>query len=81
MSLKERLKSEAKASAEKMPAGVLAVIQKAIRDQVASGVADKRLGVGAALPLFELQNQTGDTVRRADLLAQGPLVITAYRGV
>ena len=64
-----------------MPDGVLPVMLKAIGDQVASGGVEKRLGVGAALPPFELRNQSGDTVRSADLLAQGPLVITAYRGV
>ncbi len=81
MSLKERLKAQAKQNSGKMPEGVLPVMMKAIGDQVASGAAVKRLGVGATLPPFELQNQSGDTVRSADLLAQGPLVITVYRGV
>ena len=47
----------------------------------ASGAADRALEVGATLPAFELSNQRGETVRSADLLAKGPLVLTVYRGV
>jgi peroxiredoxin len=38
------------------------------------------LGVGAAAPDFTLTDASGNPVRLADLLAQGPVVLTWYRG-
>ena len=34
-----------------------------------------------AFPAFALPNAAGETVRSADLLAKGPLVLTIFRGV
>jgi AhpC/TSA family len=45
-----------------------------------SGLAERSLKVGDLAPAFELDNQDGQLVRSADLLANGPLVITFFRG-
>jgi peroxiredoxin len=39
-----------------------------------------KIGVGDKTPLFELPNAIGNTIAIKDLLNQGPVVITFYRG-
>ena len=81
MSLKEKLDAIREASSKRIPADKRAVMEAVTADQTARRVADRALAVGATLPPFELTNQSGETVRSADLLARGPLVLTVYRGV
>ena len=81
MSLREKLDAIREMASKQIPADKLAIMHAVTADQQASGVSDRALGVGASLPPFELANQNGDTVRSADLLARGPLVLTVYRGV
>jgi len=45
---------------------------------VASGATG--LSVGERAPVFTLPNQVGKTVRLADRLANGPVVLSFYRG-
>ncbi len=45
-----------------------------------SGIMTDALNVGGKVPLFELSDSHGHTVKMADLLAQGPVVLTYYRG-
>ncbi len=45
-----------------------------------SGIADRALGVGASAPDFQLTDQSGNTVRLSELLREGPVVLTWYRG-
>lgn len=81
MSLKEKLDQIRGGAAKVIPADKLAVMHAVTAEQQASGLADRAISVGATLPSFELANQHGDTVRSADLLATGPLVLTIYRGI
>lgn len=46
----------------------------------AEQAAQKALTVGATAPEFELKDSTGQLVRSKDLLKQGSLVLTFYRG-
>ncbi len=46
----------------------------------ASGIMDGVIKVGARLPAFTLPNAHGTPVSSAALLAQGPLVLTVFRG-
>ncbi|MEM8834324.1 MAG: peroxiredoxin-like family protein [Planctomycetota bacterium] len=54
--------------------------QKGIDDVAASGVLDTALKVGDAAPDFNLPNALGESVTLSTLLAEGPVVITWYRG-
>ncbi len=45
-----------------------------------SGLARNALGVGEAVPLFDLPDASGRLVRVSDLLANGPVIVTFYRG-
>jgi peroxiredoxin len=42
------------------------------------GLAERCLSVGDTMPAFALPNATGQVVNSADLLAQGPLVVSFY---
>jgi len=46
----------------------------------ASGILNGVIKVGDPLPRFALQNAVGQEVRSSELLANGPLVLTVFRG-
>jgi peroxiredoxin len=73
----ENLNASVRAEA---PAEVVAMIDAATQRLLASGLADRALGVGARAPEFELPDATGRSIASARLLAQGPLVVKFYRG-
>ena len=62
------------------PADKLAVMHAATKELAASGIMDRIPKVGDQLPPFALPDSDGQTVSSADLLAQGPLVVSFYRG-
>jgi hypothetical protein len=73
--------SEIKAGAVKMiPPDRLKVMLKATDDLRGSGILNGILKVGDKLPDFELKNTEGDVVRSSDLLSQGAVVLTVFRG-
>jgi peroxiredoxin len=55
-------------------------MQRASQELAASGQADRALTVGTPAPRFSLPSATGQTLTLDDLLAQGPVVLTFYRG-
>jgi len=79
MSLDDQLAKLREASAGKMPAEVKEVLVGAVKDlrETAMGRIVK---VGSTLPSFTLKNQDGADVSSASILANGPLVISIYRG-
>jgi hypothetical protein len=73
--------SEIKAGAVKMiPPDRLKVMLKATDDLRGSGILNGILKVGDKFPDFELKNTEGDVVRSSDLLSQGAVVLTVFRG-
>ena len=56
------------------------IMHRATEELRRSGLAERALKVGDLAPTFELDNQDGQLVRSVDLLAEGPLVITFFRG-
>lgn len=56
-------------------------MHRATHELIASGAAENALKVGATAPEFTLDDSDGMAVSSADLLAQGPLVVSFYRGV
>lgn len=81
MSLQDRLdafKAEFRAA---RPPEVRAIMERATAELIASGAAGRALKAGDRAPAFTLEAPDGTPVASADLLAQGPLVVSFYRGV
>ena len=62
-----------------IPAEIGVRIQSGVDDVTSSGVAPG-LAVGDVAPGFTLNDAVGNQVVLADLLAEGPVVVTFYRG-
>lgn len=62
-----------------VPAEISGRIQSGLDDVTSSGVAPG-LGVGDVAPEFTLNDAVGNKVVVADLLTNGPVVVTFYRG-
>lgn len=78
--LRNRLERIKQGFLEQAPAEAVAVMARATEDLRASGIMDRLPTVGTVIPAFELPDVDGALVRSKDLLAQGPLVLTIYRG-
>ena len=81
MILSEKLDRLRAGAADRIPAEHRQVMHQATEALRSSGIQDRVLKIGDPAPAFELPNVTGKLVRSADLLGQGPLVVTFYRGV
>ena len=79
--LQDRLSRIKKGFIEKAPAEALAVMNRATEELRESGILGQLPATGSELPAFDLPDSDGNPVRSMDLLANGPLVITFYRGV
>jgi hypothetical protein len=80
MSLAERLDTIRAGSVARVPPEQRAVMLRATEELRNSGILAGVIKPSARLPEFALANAQGATVRSADLLAKGPLVLTVYRG-
>jgi hypothetical protein len=78
--LQERLDRIKAAFHKQASPEALAVVERSNQDLHDSGILERIPRVGDALVPFELPDSGGGTVRSADLLAQGPLVVSFYRG-
>ena len=64
-----------------VPYSVIETMHRATAELIASGAAQKALKAGDKAPAFRLNDPDGKPVSSTDLLRQGPLVMTFYRGV
>lgn len=80
MTLREQLDAQRAQSRERLPAELRALMDQGTEALRQSGLVDRSLNVGDAMPAFTLPNASGQIVRSADLLAKGPLVVSFYRG-
>jgi len=80
MSLENTLNGIREASAKRIPADKAAIMHRATEELRVSGIMGRVIKVGDPLPAFALPNSYGQAVRSADLLANGPLVLTFFRG-
>lgn len=80
VSLNVRLKEVHAKLTAKVPAEQLAKYESGIKTLADSGITAKALAVGAQAPDFELQDIRGETRSLKSMLAQGPVVVTFYRG-
>lgn len=63
------------------PPEIHPIMERATQELIASGQATRALKAGDKAPAFVLNNAHGKPVASTELLKQGPLVISFYRGV
>ena len=71
MTLEDTLSGLREPSAERLPAQTAAIMHRATEALRASGIMERVIKTGDALPPFALPNPHGYEVRAADLLAKG----------
>jgi peroxiredoxin len=64
-----------------VPRSVIDTMHRATAELIAAGAAGRALKGGDIAPEFVLNDADGRPVASADLLAQGPLAVSFYRGV
>jgi peroxiredoxin len=80
MSLHEELRALYENGHLRLPVDVRETMSRGADELADSGLAEHALGVGARAPEFALYSASGKLVRLDALLADGPLVLTFYRG-
>ncbi len=81
MSLKEKLHEISERSGGKIPDDIRHKMARATQELKDSGQAERAVGVGDKMPAFNLPNTEGEMISSDDLLKNGDLVVTFYRGV
>lgn len=86
MSLQDKLDAfrtnfEAGGAPYNAPAWIHEPMHRATDELIATGQADRAARAGDKAPVFTLKDADGNAHSSAALLAQGPLVVTFYRGV
>jgi hypothetical protein len=81
MRLQDRLDEYKKSFLEKAPQDAVKVMQRATQDLKNSGILDRVLKAGDPAPKFSLLDENDNQVEMKSLLAQGPVVISFYRGI
>jgi peroxiredoxin len=64
-----------------VPHSVIETMHRATTELIASGAADRALKAGDRAPPFALPDPEGRLVQSTELLEQGPLIVSFYRGV
>jgi len=80
MNLQEKLDRLRKGIEEQAPKEAVDIMHRATDDLEKSSILDGTLKVGDEAPDFSLQNADGKKIRLQELLAEGPVVLTFYRG-
>ena len=80
MALNDEIKQLLSDMAPDIPEEVGRKIGAAVKELKSSGLVERSLKKGDRLPLFTLPDLHGVRVSSIDLLEQGPLVISFYRG-
>ncbi len=78
--LKDEIDAYEVIKVEKVPAPVLATMNGATTDLIASGIENTALKTGAKIPSFSLPNQNNFVSSIEERLAASMLVLTFYRG-
>ena len=80
MSLQSTLETLRAASKTRIPPETRAIMERSVEALRASGIMDRVARVGRPAPDFSLPNAAGASVTLAGLRAQGPVVLSFYRG-
>jgi peroxiredoxin len=77
--VEQQLRAIAEGGTKKSPEASK-TFEEGIAQVAATGIVEKAPKVGDKVDMFELPNASGKTVKLADLLKNGPVVLTWYRG-
>jgi hypothetical protein len=80
MGLQKKIDAYKKGMAKKAPKEALDIMHRATEELRNSAIMDGVVNVGDPAPKFELQNASGEPIRLKDLISEGPLVLSFYRG-
>ena len=80
MSLQKKLSALKKGFEAQAPQKAVKIIHCATHDLEKSGILDGTVKVGDEAPDFALQNADDQEFRLKELLSQGPVVLSFYRG-
>ena len=80
MSLQEALQEFKEGVEAQLDPEDVAKMEEATEKLIRSGIAEKAKKKGEQAPDFTLPNPNGEQVSLSRLLAQGPVVVTFYRG-
>ena len=78
--LKEELDRRRALADQYVPAETQAVHRRAVEAVQASGLLERILPLGAAMPEFQLPDQNGTLISSSDLLRNGKLILCFFRG-
>ena len=81
MSLQTKLDNMREQFESTAPPEALAVMHRATNDLLTSGIMDCVLKTGDRTPDFSLTDQDGNLVQTSELLSNGPLIVSFYRGI
>ena len=81
MSLQDQLDAFKAKFKTQAPAGAFEAFARSTQELIDSGQADRAVAAGDVAPDFTLTDQDGETVSLKSLLANGPVVVSFYRGV
>ncbi|QZY56189.1 peroxiredoxin-like family protein [Crassaminicella profunda] len=80
MNLKLQLKKLQEEASKEIPKDIMNVLKESVEKLAKEEIEKKALKVGDKIPHFVLKNAVGEMIDLNDLLADGPLVISFYRG-
>ena len=80
MTLAEQLENQLTQVRAKISGDTRDIMEQATTDLINSGITEQTLQVGDTVPPISLPNALGKTVNIQDLLTEGALVISFYRG-
>ncbi|MFT5723509.1 MAG: peroxiredoxin [Bacteroidia bacterium] len=80
MEFQERLKNKIKTFEENLTPRFKKIVEDDIARLIKSGQQKLVLKAGDKMPSIELPDQNGQLVRSEELLKEGPLIVTFYRG-
>ena len=80
MKLQKKLDTLKKGFESQAPKEVVEIMHRATDDLRDSGILEQAVKVGDPAPDFSLTNADGQEFRLKELLSQGPVVLSFYRG-
>lgn len=78
--LQQQIEAFQREAPPQIPPDSVATLRDTTEDLAKSGIAERSLKVGDKVPDFTLPDAKGGTTKLSDLLKQGPVVISFYRG-